>query len=391
MKAAKVKRNIAKSGGHRAEINFNGLVAAIQNVHDRLSRQAVKAINVSLTVRNWLIGYYIEEYERHGSDRTKYGDRLMDELACALLAHGWKRCDRRELYRYRQFYLIYPQIWQTLSAKSFPELHLPGRLVIAKVETLSPQTSKNSVVPCLPASKLISSLSFSHFVELLDIDDQLKRTFYEIECIKGNWSVRELKRQITSLYFERCSLSKDKTALSKLTQSVAEADSPRFVIRDPYVFEFLGLRSKDVMHENDLEAALLDKIEDFLLELGRGFCFEARQKRVLIGDDYFFVDLVLYHRILKCHVILELKLDAFKHEYLGQLNTYLNWFKTNEMAPGDNSPIGILLCTEKNHALVKYALADVNNKLFVSKYQLKLPSSKELQSFVEAQLKETKQ
>lgn len=198
--------------------------------------------------------------------------------------------------------------------------------------------------------------------------------------------MRELKRQISSLYFERTGLSKNKKKLSEKTQKTAELLEPGFVVRDPYVFEFLGLKSKEVMSESVLENSLLDKLQDFLLELGHGFCFEARQKRISIGDEYFFVDLVFYHRVLKCHVLIELKVDDFKHEYLGQLNTYVNYYQKNETEEGDNRPIGILLCTKKNHALAEYALAGMNNKLFVSKYQVELPKKKEMEKFLETQL-----
>ena len=162
--------------------------------------------------------------------------------------------------------------------------------------------------------------------------------------------------------------------------------SPTQVIRDPYVFEFLGINPREVMGESDLEDALLDKLQEFLLELGFGFCFEARQKRILIGDEYFFVDLVFYHRVLKCHVLVELKVDSFKHKYIGQLNTYLSWFKSNEMIEGDDPPVGILLCTSKNQALVKYALAGMDNQLFVSKYQLELPKTKVIEKFIEERM-----
>ena len=159
-------------------------------------------------------------------------------------------------------------------------------------------------------------------------------------------------------------------------------------IRDPYVFEFLGIKPREVMGESHLEDALLDKVQEFLLELGRGFCFEARQKRIRIGDEFFFVDLVFYHRILKCHVLIDLKVDEFKHEHVGQLNTYVTWFQKHEMTAGDNPPVGLLLCTRKNHALIEYALAGMDNQLFVSRYQLELPKKEELERFLEAKLKE---
>lgn len=216
----------------------------------------------------------------------------------------------------------------------------------------------------------------------MEIEDPLKRLFYEVECIRGCWSVRELKRQIGSLYYERSGLSENKEALSRLANEGAEISSPLMLIRDPYVFEFLGLKPVEVMDESEFESALLEKLEHFLLELGRGFCFEARQKRILIGNEYYFVDLLFYHRILKCHILVELKTEKMSHEAVGQLNTYLNWFKANEMTEGDNPPVGILLCTEKNDELVRYATAGIANDLFVSKYEVVLPSTLELEKFV---------
>jgi predicted nuclease of restriction endonuclease-like (RecB) superfamily len=235
---------------------------------------------------------------------------------------------------------------------------------------------------------LITRLSFTHFVELLAVEDPLKRSFYEAECIRGNWGKRELKRQIASLYFERSALSRDKEKLARLTHAGADPAEPQFTIRDPYVFEFVDLKAREVMSESHLEDQLLDKLQEFLLELGHGFCFEARQKRILIGDSHFFIDLVFYHRILKCHVLIELKLDEFNHENIGQLNTYVSWYAKNMRTEGDNPPIGILLCTQKDHALVEYALAGMDNQLFVSKYQLHLPRREELQRELERTLKE---
>ena len=247
---------------------------------------------------------------------------------------------------------------------------------------------RESLTPKLgvAASDILTKLSFSHISELLQCDTATKRAFYELECIRGNWSVRELKRQIGSLYYERSGFSKDKEKLATLAQQGAERAGPTLAIRDPYVFEFLGLKPAEVMGESHLEDQLLDKLHDFLLELGYGFCFEARQKRILIGDSHNFVDLVFYHRILKCHVLVELKLAAFSHENIGQLNTYVSWYRKNMMTKGDNPPIGILLCTQKDHALVEYALAGIDNGLFVSKYLLELPKEEEMRRFIEEQL-----
>jgi predicted nuclease of restriction endonuclease-like (RecB) superfamily len=180
-----------------------------------------------------------------------------------------------------------------------------------------------------PEKKRITKLSFSHISDLLAFDDTPKRTFYESECIRGSWSVRELKRQIASLSFERSGLSRNKAKLAKLARSGAEISSPRLTIRDPFIFEFLGLKPKEVMSQSHLEDQLLDRLQEFLLELGHGFCFEGRQKRILIGDTHGFIDLVFYHRILKCHILIELKLQEFNHHNIGQLDTYVSWYSCN--------------------------------------------------------------
>ena len=196
--------------------------------------------------------------------------------------------------------------------------------------------------------------------------------------------MRALKRQIATLYFERSGLSKDKEKLAAMVQKGVETAEPKLAIRDPYIFEFLGLRAKDAVAETDLEAALVENLREFLLELGHGFCLEAQQKSIVIGKTRGFVDLVFYHRILKCHVLVELKVDEFKHEHLGQLNTYVTWYRKHMMAAGDNPPVGLLLCTGKDHALVQYAIASMDNRLFVSKYAMELPSREELEKFLHA-------
>lgn len=361
--------------------DLDALVTSIVHIHQQTQHVAAKAVNVALTLRNWLIGYRIEVYERQGVDRAAYGDKLMDTLAKQLVKQGWARCDRRELYRFRQLYLAYPQIVESLTPQSLllPEL---GSLLALASPPAAP--IRESVTPPLPPvhPELIFRLSFTHLAELIQIADHTQRRFYEVECMRGNWSVRELRRQIDSLYYQRSGLSKDKAQLSALAHAAANTLQPAHVIRDPYVFEFLGLRSRDVMAESDLEDALLDRLQDFLLELGHGFCFEARQKRILIGDEHFFIDLVFYHRILKCHVLVELKTDAFRHEHLGQLNTYVAYYKKHQMTPGDQPPIGILLCTRKNDALVEFALGDLNNQLFVSRYAVELPRKEEMERFI---------
>ena len=357
-------------------MDFDALVSTIQEVHRHLAAQAGKAVNISLTLRNWAIGAYIAEYELRGADRAAYGEMLLHKLSERLRSNSMNRVSDRDLRRYRQFYLVYPQIRQSVTPEFERVLPVSPTAPNQKVRSV---TTQSGITP----QKLLNHLSYTHFEQLLAIDDPPKRAFYEVECMAGNWSVRELKRQIGSLYYERSGLSKNKQKLAEIARSDTEQTSLALTIRDPYVFEFLGLKSKEVMSESDLEDALLDKLQDFLLELGHGFCFEARQRRILIGETYGFVDLVFYHRILKCHVLLDLKVEHFSHENIGQLNTYVSWYRANMMTDGDNPPVGILLCTQKDHALVEYALAGMDNKLFVSKYQLALPNKEEIQRFLE--------
>ena len=350
------------------------LARSIQTAHKELARQASKAVNISLTVRNRLIGHYIAEFELNGADRATYGDKLLDRLADRLTDLGVGTCDKRRLYQYLRFYNTYPEIVRTLTAQSQKRLLMgDGERALEKVRTAS----------ALSGQQLIECLSYSQFELLVSLDSDTKRAFYENESVRGSWSFRELRRQINSLMFERSELSVNKQRLIEKAHEGAEQFSAQLTIREPYIFEFLGLTPLEVMSESKLEDQLLGKLQEFLLELGQGFCFEARQRRILIGDTYNFVDLVFYHRILKCHVLVELKLDAFSHENIGQLNTYVSWYSKNVRAADDNPPIGILLCTEKDHALIEYALAGMDNALFVSKYQLHLPAKDVLQRQIE--------
>jgi len=373
-------------------IDLAGLLAAFRQTDAALAAQAAKAVNISLTLRNWCFGFYLAEFEQNGTDRAQYGARLVEEVSARLSQAGLAGVAPRSLRQYRQFYQTYADIWQTASAKSLSALlpqpiwqTLSAKLPALQIrETPSPE----STLPAVPAQQLVERLSFSHFAELLQLDDPLQRAFYEVETLRGNWSVRELKRQIATQYYQRTGLSTDKTAIAALAHAKAEQVTPQHIIRDPYVFEFLGLKPHEAVTEGQLEDALLDKLQAFLLELGHGFCFEARQKRLLIGGEHFFVDLVFYHRVLKCHVLIELKNDAFQHEHLGQLNAYVSYYKQHHMTEGDQPPIGILLCTRKNTELVQYALADMSNQLFVSRYQVQLPGKDEMAAFLHKAVEE---
>jgi predicted nuclease of restriction endonuclease-like (RecB) superfamily len=369
-------------------MNFDLLVSAIEQTHQHFQQQASKAINISLTLRNWLTGYYIVEFEQKGEDRAKYGDKLLAKLAekCDTI----KGFDERTFRNFRLFYLLYPQI-RPLLANQIHSIPIRRSLTAelkneAVSDTLSIWGSLTSEFQLtefqLKGELLVQSLSYTHFEQLIRINDSLKRAYYEMECMKGNWSVRELKRQINSLYFERSGMSAKPELLSEITNSKAETVMPTDIVKSVYAFEFLGLNAKDAVEESDLEAALIDHLQHFMLEMGHGFCLEARQKKILIGDEYFFIDLVFYHRILKCHVLVELKVEDFNHHNIGQLNTYVNYYKAEVMRPDDNPTVGILLVTNKNNALVEFATAGMDNHLFVSKYLLELPKKEQLEAFI---------
>lgn len=367
--------NLPDNWQEETSFSFDHLSELVLQLHDSAYSATVKAINRFATIRNYVIGFYIVEYEQHGNDRAKYGDRLLKRLAESVNKRG---INETILKNCRRFYLAYPQIKVYLTAISpTASKKSLGKSPTAsdKSSQISPTLSDNFITP---AAELVSKLSFSHIVEILTIDDPLARFFYETECIRCCWSVKELRRQIsTNLYF-RAGVSQKPELLLERTEINT---SPAITINDPFSFEFLGLRP-EAFTENDLENALIGHLQEFLLEMGKGFCFEARQKRMIIDDEYYFADLVFYNRILHCNVIIELKDDEFRHADLSQLNAYVSYFRENEMNIGDNPPVGILLCTRKGDKMVEYALAGMDNDLFVSTYMLSLPDKKALQEFL---------
>lgn len=374
---AKIAENWVKKQTH----TFDELSASVLNTHQMAQAGAIRAVNQMATLRNWLIGCYIVEYEQNGSDRAKYGDCLLKRLEERLNTRGLNETLFRNS---RTFYNLYPQIAELFSISATAS----HKLVDVIHPTMSDELEKASfeIYPtssdefATPAKMIIERLSFSHLCEIMTQKDPLARFFYETECIKGTWSVRELRRQIsTNLYFRSGASQNPKKLLASIKP---ETNSPALVIRQPFTFEFLGLQAKDVITEGDLEDALISHLQDFLLELGKGFCFEARQKRMIIDDEYYFADLVFYNRLLHCSVIVELKNDEFRHEYLGQLNAYVSYYKENEMHEGDNPPVGILLCTRKGKKMVEYAIAGMDNNLFVSTYMLQLPDKDTLEKFL---------
>ena len=367
--------NLPDNWQEETSFSFDHLSELVLQLHDSAYSATVKAINRFATIRNYVIGFYIVEYEQHGNDRAKYGDRLLKRLAESVNKRG---INETILKNCRRFYLAYPQIKVYLTAISpTASKKSLGKSPTAsdKSSQISPTLSDNFITP---AAELVSKLSFSHIVEILTIDDPLARFFYETERIRCCWSVKELRRQIsTNLYF-RAGVSQKPELLLERTEINT---SPAITIKDPFSFEFLGLRP-EAFTENDLENALIGHLQEFLLEMGKGFCFEARQKRMIIDDEYYFADLVFYNRILHCNVIIELKDDEFRHADLSQLNAYVSYFRENEMNIGDNPPVGILLCTRKGDKMVEYALAGMDNDLFVSTYMLSLPDKKTLQEFL---------
>lgn len=362
-------------------MDFQALANIIRQTGEVFYSASVKAINKNLTLRNWLFGYYIIEYEQGGEDRAAYGSRLLTSLAEKV---DFKGISETSLKLCRQLYFVYPQMGAFIASNLLPDI-FPFAIRPSLTDELHTDLSSNNIT--VPIEKLITHLSFTHLTELLPIEDTLKRTFYEVECIKGSWTVRELKRQIHSLFYERTGLSKDPAKMAAYVQDQLLPAQPKELLKDHHIFEFLGITDKTIIEESDVEGALLDHLQEFILELGNGFCFEARQKRIVIGEEYFFVDIVFYHRILKCHVLIELKVEPFNHLNVGQLNMYLNYFKKEVMQPDDNPPVGILLVTDKNNAAVEYATMGIDNQLFISKYQLQLPTKKQLSEFVKKELK----
>lgn len=360
-------------------MDFNILRTQILDTHNNLYQNAIKAINTNLTIRNYLIGFYILAFEQNGADRANYGTKLLALLAKNLAIKG---LTASELSRCRQFYNCYPAILGSLTQKF--QLHSTPTIFGSPTQEF--KTNKVLKLPNNYYRNLITKVSYTHLVELIKINDITKRTFYEMMVIKNTLSVRELEKQIATLAYERIGLSKNTKNSYKELQSKLQPVNADDAVKSIYLFDFLNLPNKHLLQETQLEEALINNLEKFILELGNGFCFEARQKRILIDEEYCFVDLVFYHRILKCHILLELKVDKFKHQYLSQLNTYAAYYNFNEKQTDDYPTIGILLCTERGSQMVAYAMAGMTQKLFVSKYLVQLPSTKQLEQFIKNEL-----
>lgn len=322
---------------------YNDLLDNIGLTIGQARENAFKAVNTELVKANWEIGRHIVEYEQHGQERAEYGSELLSRLSKDLRQRYGKGFGRRNILDMRRFYLAY-QKWQAVPAK----------------------------------------LSWTHFVTLLGVSDDTARKFYEKQAVLENWGYRELERQIDSSLFERLALSKDKKGVLQLSEKGHIVSEPTEVIKDPYVLDFLKIPQSYRMTEKDLEQKIIDNLQMFLLELGKGFTFEARQYKISLRNKHYYIDLVFYHRILKCFVLIDLKIRKVEHGDIGQMNLYLNYFKTEENVEGDNEPIGIILSADKDEVLVEFATGGISNKIFVSKYQLYLPDKKQLQKKVKA-------
>jgi len=341
------------------------LVKEIWDLVQSARRTAAQNVNTLQVVTNFEIGRRIVEYEQKGLRRAGYGERVLKELSLRLTEEIGRGFSERNLKYIRRFYLEYhetvPQIAQTVSGQ------LPAKTT---TETPIGQTLSAQFTPTF-------TLSWSHYLILMTIDNRDERRFYEIESQQNQWSLSELKRQFNSAIYERLALSRDKKGVKALADKGQIIGNPQDVLKDPYVLEFLGLDENIHYSESDLESAIIDKLEIFLLELGKGFLFESRQKRFTFDADHFYVDLVFYNRILRCYVLIDLKIGKLTHENLGQMQMYVNYYDREVKLKDENPTIGMILCKTKNDALVKITLPE-NANIYASQYQLYLPSKEEL-------------
>ena len=336
-----------------------------------LAAQSVDTIQVAM---NFTIGQRIVEHEQGGDRRAAYGKQIMEHLAQSMTSEFGRGFSKRNLALMRQFYLMYSPRVKALPAElvSFPQIAqtLSAQFTLEKSEKIVQTASAQ--LPGLPL------ISWSHYVFLMSIASPEERMFYEIEAARHSWNLRTLKRQVDSCLYERLALSRDKEGVERLASEGDLPQTPRQLIKDPLVLEFLGLEEKFHYSEHDLESAIIDRLESFLLEFGKGFLFEARQKRFSFGTDHFYVDLVFFNRLLRCYVLIDLKIGKLTHQDLGQMQMYVNYFDRHVKLPEENPTVGILLCKLKNDALVELTLPEDAN-IYASQYQLYLPSKEELQ------------
>ena len=356
------------------------LYGRVRDILQAARNQAARSVNTAQVVANWLIGREIVEDEQRGQHRADYGARLLAGLSSQLSVDFGRGYSVDNLEAFRQFYIDYPQlISETVSRK----LGYSGQ-----VDGNSDTPSRNSADPDWVPGVLHAGLSWSHYRALLRIGRSEARAFYEIEAIRNAWSVRELSRQTASLLYDRLARSKDKKGLMQLATQGHEVVQPVDALKDPVVMEFLGLPASSKLVESRLEQALVSNLQTFLLELGRGFAFVSRQERITVDGDHFYIDLVFYHTVLKCFVLIDLKVGKLTHGDLGQLQFYVNYYDRERRTEGDNPTLGLILCPDKNDAVVRYTLGEQQARnIFASRYQLHLPTEEELQQELRRELR----
>lgn len=375
-------------------MDFERLVSLCQQTHAEIQKRAVLAVDLSLVVRNWLFGCYIVEFEQNGEDRAGYGAGLMDALTARLKPLGIKGVSATRLRLYRSFYREYQsagRMWADPLAAEECAARIQPTVSVKSATTLGPTPSdvwtpmkagQWNLADSVQALSRRFALGWSHYVVLLTIDSPEERCFYEIESAANPWSVRELERQIDTSLYQRLALSRDKDEIRRLATEGQVVEKAADLIKNPLILEFLGLEDRPQYSEDELESAIIDQLQTFLLELGKGFLFEARQKRLTFDNDHYFVDLVFYNRLLRCYVLIDLKRSKLTHQDLGQMQMYVNYFDRHVKLPDELPTVGILLCHRKNDALVELTLPPDAN-IFASKYQLYLPSKEELKARLE--------
>ena len=366
-------------------MNYSALISAIRDAHQQARAGAMGAVNRHHVLRNWVIGAFLVEFQQVGEDRAKYGSGLLKRVSDDLRKNAIAGASVDQLERMRLLYLTYPQLAKEISASVTRKLSSSPASSAKKKSASVMRKSEVGPLPTPLALEGILRMSWTHLAEIVRLQDPWKRAFYENECLSGQWSVRQLQRQIGSQLYERTGLSTNKQAVIEHARQ-QEAESPlklTDLVRDPYILEFTGLPERPDHLESDLEKAILDHLQAFLLELGEGFCFEARQKRITVGNEHDYIDLVFYHRVLRCHLLIDLKARAFKHGDAGQMNFYLNFWKENKMIEGDQPPVGLILCADKDEARVQYATGGLPHELMVSRYLTALPSPETIKALIE--------
>lgn len=364
------------SDGLQNKAIFQQVAELLQNAR----QQVLRTVNSTMTITYFEIGRIIVEEEQNGKDRAEYGKQLLKSLSKELTKEFGKGFSLRNLEQIRQFYMTYSKseslsrILEIQKAQS-----LTAEFKSQKTQTVS------AVFERLDFQTLSSffKLTFSHYIFLMRIDDEKERRFYKIESEKHNWSVRELKRQYDTALYTRLALSRDKEGILKLSEKGQIIENPKDIIKDPYILEFLGLPELHQYSESQLEQEIINKLEHFLLELGHGFTFVARQERITFDDKHFRIDLVFYNRILRCFVLIDLKIGELKHQDLGQMQMYVNYYDREMRLEDENKTIGIVLCQNKSEAVVKYTLPENNEQIFASKYKTVLPSVEALKELLE--------